>query len=88
MLDSGIIEPSTSQWSASMVLVKKKDKSLRICVDYCRLNSVSQIDAYLMPREDELLDCLGKANFISTMDLAQGYWQVLVTEQDKAQNRS
>ena len=69
MLDSGIIKPSTSQWSASMVLVKKKDKSLRICVDYRRLNSVSQIDAYPMPRVDELLDRLGKANFISTMDL-------------------
>ena len=68
MLDSGIIEPSASQWSASMVLVKK-DKFVRICVDYRRLNSVSQIDAYPMPRVDELLDCLGKANFISMMDL-------------------
>ena len=63
MLDSGIIEPSVSQWSASMVLVKKKDRSLRICVDYRRLNSVSQVDAYPMPRVDELLDRLGKANF-------------------------
>ena len=55
MLDSGVIEPSVSQWSASMVLVKKKDGSLRIC-------SVSQVDAYPMPRVDELLDRLGKAN--------------------------
>jgi len=66
MLESGIIEPSTSQWS---FLVKKKDGSLRLCVDYRGLNNVSQIDAYPMPQVDELLDHLGKANFISTMDL-------------------
>ena len=83
MLDSGIIEPSASQWSASMVLVKKKDRSLRICIDYRRLNSVSQVDAYPIPRVDELLDRLGKANFISTMDLTRGYWQVPVAEQDR-----
>ena len=83
MLDGGIIEPSASQWSASMVLVTKKDGSLRICVDYRRLNSVSQVDAYPMPRVDELLDRLGKANFIATMDLTRGYWQVPVAEQDR-----
>ena len=68
------------QWS---LIVTKKDGSLRICVDYRRLNSVSQVDAYPMPRVDELLDRLGKANFISTMDLTQGYWQVPVAEQDR-----
>ena len=46
----------------------KKDGSLRICIDYRRLNSVSQVDAYAMPQVDELLDRLGKAKFISTMD--------------------
>ena len=66
-----------------MVLVQKKDGSLRLCVDYRRLNSVSQIDAYPMPRVDELLDCLGKAHFISTMDLTQGYWQVPVAVKDR-----
>ena len=83
MLDSGIIEPSASQWSAPMVLVKKKDGTLRLCVDYRRLNSVSQIDAYPMPRVDEMLDRLGKAHFISTMDLTRGYWQVPVAVQDR-----
>ena len=83
MLDSGIIGPSASQWSALMVLVKKKDGTLRLCVDYHRLNSVSQIDAYPMPRVDEMLDRLGKAHFTSTMDLTQGYWQVPVATQDR-----
>ena len=68
------------QRASGQLLVKKKNKSLRICVDYRRLNSVVQIYAYPMPG---LLDHLGKANFISTMDLTQGYWQVPVAEQDR-----
>ena len=73
MLENGIVNPSASQWSAPMVLVQKKDGSLRLCVDYRRLNSVSKIDAYPMPQVDELLDRHGKAHFISTMDLTRGY---------------
>ena len=67
-----------SVWASPMVLVRKKDGGLRVCVDYRRLNSVSQADAYPMPRIDELIDRLGKARYISTMDLSRGYWQVPV----------
>ena len=56
MLDHGIIERSTSDWASPMVTVKKKDGSLRLCVDYRRLNTLSKADAYPMPRVDELID--------------------------------
>lgn len=60
-----------------------KDETLRFCVDYCRLNSVSWIDAYPMPRIDELIDRLGKSKYISTLDLAQRYWQVPMAEESQ-----
>ena len=83
MLSSGIIEPSTSEWSAPIVLVKKKDGSLRLCVDYRRLNQVSVSDAYPTPRVDDLIDRVGGSSFISTLDLTRGYWQVPVADEDR-----
>ncbi|KAI4901393.1 hypothetical protein NFI96_008728 [Prochilodus magdalenae] len=80
MLDMGIIEPSTSQWCSPVVLVPKKDGELRFCVDFSKLNSVSAFDPYPMPRADELIERLGKAKFLSTVDLCKGYWQVPLTE--------
>lgn len=76
MLASGIIEPSNSEWCSPVVIVCKKDDSLRISIDFRKLNAVSEFDAYPMPRVDELLERIGKVKFITTLDLCKGYWQV------------
>ena len=83
MEEDGVIEVSGSEWAAPIVVVKKKDGNIRLCVDYRRLNSVTAVDAYPMPRADELIDQLGKAKYITTLDLARGYWQVPMSDQDK-----
>ena len=74
MEKKGVIEPSMSEWASPMVvLVKKNNGSLRMCVDYRHLNSVSLADAYPTSCIDELIDRLGKVKYISTMDLSHGY---------------
>ncbi len=83
MLKLGAIEPSHSPWSCPIVLVPKPDGTLRFCNDYRRLNEVSQFDGYPMPRVDELLDRLGRARYISTLDLTKGYWQVPLSDSAK-----
>ena len=69
MEQEGMIEPSTSEWAAPIVLVRKKDGSIRLCVDYRKLNILSKVDAYPMPWIDELIDRLGRAEYITTLDL-------------------
>ena len=83
-MEDGIIESSTSEWAFPIVLVKKKDGSLRMCVDYRRLNAVANADAYPMPCVDDMIDSLGKAKYILTLDLARGYWQVPVAEESQS----
>ena len=84
MLDQGIIQPSTSEWAAPIILVPKKDGSKRLCVDFRRLNKVTKADPYPIPRVDELIDRLGQAQYITALDLTKGYWQVPVAKESQA----
>ena len=79
MLDLGVIEESRSAWASPVVLVPKPDGTLRFCNDFRRLNEVSAFDSYPMPRVDELIERLGPARYLSTLDLTKGYWQVPLT---------
>ena len=76
MLQRGIIEPSQSAWSSPVVLVTKRDGSVRFCVDYRKLNECTIKDAYPLPRVDECLDALRNSRWFNVMDLSAGFWQI------------
>ncbi|CAM5118796.1 unnamed protein product [Eretmochelys imbricata] len=83
MFQIGVIRPSGSAWASPVVLVPKPDEGIHFCVDYRKLNAVTRPDNYPMPRTDELLEKLGWAQFISTLDLTKGYWQIPLDESAK-----
>ncbi|XP_065416479.1 uncharacterized protein LOC135974099 [Chrysemys picta bellii] len=83
MLALGVIEPSQSEWRSPVVLVPKPDGTRRFCIDFRRVNAISHFDAYPMPRVDELLGRLGEAQYITTLDLSKGYWQIPLEETSK-----
>ena len=82
MLAAGWIEPSTSPYGAPMLFVRKKDGGLRMCIDYKALNKLTIKNRYPLPRIDDLLDQVGKAKYFSSLDLASGYHQIRISEED------
>ena len=76
LLDQGLIRPSTSPWSSPVVLVPKKNGTMRMCVDYRKLNTITIRDQYPLPRIDDTFDQLHNAAWFTTLDLVQGYHQL------------
>ena len=83
MLSKDVIQRSSSPWASPVVLVGKKDGSIRFCIDYRKVNSITRKDAYPLPHMDDTLDTLTGSKWFSTLDLISGYWQVEIEKKDR-----
>jgi hypothetical protein len=81
-VEAGLVRPSYSEFGSPILFVRKADGSLRLCIDYRGLHEVTRKDAYPLPRADDTLDELKDAIFYTHLDLAYGFWQVRVRDQD------
>ncbi|XP_048617044.1 uncharacterized protein LOC125589006 [Brassica napus] len=82
LMEKGFIRPSSSPWGAPVLFVKKKDGSMRLCIDYRGINNITIKDKYPLSRIDELLDHLRGASWFSKIDLASGYHHFPISEGD------
>jgi len=82
LLDKKFLRPSVSPWGAPLLLVKKKDGSMRLCIDYRQLNKVTIKNRYPLPRINDLMDQLVGAHVFSKIDLRSGYHQIKVKDED------
>ncbi|GJX71583.1 putative reverse transcriptase domain-containing protein [Tanacetum coccineum] len=80
--DKGFIRPSSSPWRATVLFVKKKDRSFRMCIDYRELNKLTVKNRYPLPRIEDLFDQLHGSSVYSKIDLRSGYHQLRVQEED------
>ena len=82
MISAGIVRESDSPYASPMVVVKKKDGSNRICVNYRKLNQITVTDPEPMTTAEDLFQKLGECQFFSKIDLSKGYWQIPLTDED------
>ncbi|XP_070677828.1 uncharacterized protein [Malus domestica] len=82
LLDKGFIQPSSSPWGAPVLFVRKKDATLRLCIDYRQLNRITIKNRYPLPHIDDLFDQLKGACVFSKIDLRSGYYQLKIKEED------
>ena len=80
LLEKGYIVPSSSPWASPMVTVRKADGSARLCVDFRKINGLTRPMPFFMPRVEEVVEGIGKARFISKLDLSKGFYQVPLTD--------
>ena len=83
MLKAGVIEPSTSEWASAPVLVRKRDGSVRWCVDYRALNNITVKDVFPLPLVEECMDTLAGNNWFSKLDANSAYWQIKIEPEDR-----
>ena len=76
MIELGVIKPLISPYSSPIVLVQKKDGSVRFCIEFRKLNKVTEFDAEPMPNMEEVINRMSGHRFYSQMDLFKGYWQL------------
>ena len=81
LLERHFIRPSSSPWASPMVTVKKADGSARLCVDFRKINGLTRQTPFYMPRVEEVLEGVGRVNYISKLDLSKGYYQVQLTKE-------
>ena len=83
LLKAGVIEPSCSEWASPSVLVRKRDGSVRWCIDLRKLNDVTVKDCYPLPLLQDCIDALEGCRYFTTLDMASGYYQLEVAEEDR-----
>jgi len=83
MLKLQQVRPSSSPWSSPVLLVKKKDRTKRFCIDYCKLNAVTKKDVYPLPQINNALNHLKNRKYFTILDLISGYYRIPIRGEDK-----
>jgi len=84
MLEMGIIKEGTSNWASPIILVDKPDGSVRFTIDYRKINAISENDAFPLPRVDDLVEMIGKAKYITKIDISKAFWQIPLSHESQS----